>query len=880
MSLRGLFPQADNFINKSLGLSTGLSSRISGSLRSDPNPWGDQAGDDVFFPTPEIFGSNWNKAFPYRLIVVDANKAGNPVVTGLKGSSSGEVETSFFRNGSDFLLSQKPIDSKWIFELPITPQQIQIVDQYAINTIATARGILEEHNGVKFKMISINATTGIFPARSSTGAGVSSPSLLGTVFGGTLQAGLNLNNSLGRVKSAFSGEKLGQSQKAGDVDQTLTGYYQALTLSNFLERYSQEKKKPQNKGWRLVLDIPKINSSYVVTPVTFSLQKSIQSPNEFIINLQLKAWKRILINQADPVAIQSSFNITPNAFQRMINTVRETRRALSNATNLLKAVRSDFQTPLEALRQTALAIKDVAGLGFTAVDLPGQIINDYKNSIKESLNIASNAFIRGDSRPSANFTVPQIKVEGQQEKSSFIAASIRSENIVNEGLSSDQVRSGALGQDASDAADLQSSNALFQNPEEYFDILDSVSLDSLNLSPDQTARVEDEIAKATLITVDDLNKFKNDLLDTALLISGNYGAGDAFYSRVYNRPEPKERAIPLSVEETEVLTAIFESIQAYDLLTASRFFDDLKLQNPVDYVGGLASEAGIDFQSSEGKTLAPVPFGLTVEQISARYLGDANRWLEIVTLNKLRLPYIDEEGFIYDILSNGSGRQINVNDQERRLYIGQYITLFSNNIPPFKRKILNVERISDTNYLVTLDGEDNLDILTTLSQAKIKGYLAGTVNSQNQIFIPADGPIEQDDLITTPKRFDEDRLARISKVDWLLDENGDLAINDLGEIQLAGGLTNLVQALKLKIKTKKGTLLQHLDYGLGISHGISIADIESGELVQSLNKMIEDDPRYDGINRLNIKVVGSKLSIDLAVNIASGSGVLPITFEV
>jgi hypothetical protein len=839
-------------------------------------PWQDTVGDDVFFSTPEIIGANWSKIFPYRLLVVDTSKEGNPVVVGLRSSQGTTIETKTFKIGEGYVLSQRVTDSFWIYDLPITPQQIQIVDQYAINTVATARGVLEEHNGLKFKMISINATTGIYAGRSTTGAGADNKTTnLASVFAGTLQASSNLANSLGRVKSAYNGSKLGDSQGAGTVDEKQTGYYKALLLSNFLERYAQEKKKPQNKGWRLVLDIPKMNVSYVVTPMTFSLQKSVQSPNEFNISMQLKAWKRIKINQSQKPILAKPFTISPNDFQRVLNTIRETRRVLSNSINLLRAVRSDFQTPLEALRQTALAVKDLAGVAVTTADLPNQIINDYRTSIQSSLDIISNSFKRSNSG-----TGGSVKLESQEAKSAFIAASLSKEKGLNEGLSLDQVNAGAIGLEVAQAAQLRNSNRLFNQPEEFFDTLDSVDVQSLTLSPDQTDRIEDEVASASLTNIDDLKRFKNDILETALLISNNYGSGDETYSRIYNRPPPKQRTTPLTVEETEVVTALFEAIREYDALTASRFFDDLKVQNPMEYVGGLANDAEIDFTSAEGKKLVPVPFNLTIEQIAARYLGDANRWLEIVTLNKLRLPYIDEEGFTYNLLSNGSGRQINVNDEEQRLYIGQWIVLSSTITPPFRRRIINVERISDTNYLVTVDGEDNLDILTTNNQAKIKGYLPGTVNSQNQIFIPIDGAVEEDDLVTLPKIFEEDKLAKISKIDWLLDDNGDLAINQAGEIQLAGGLTNLIQALKLKIKTRKGTLLQHLDYGLGITHGISIADVESGELIKELTRMINDDPRYDGINRLNIRVDGNALFIDLAVNLASGTGVLPITFEV
>jgi hypothetical protein len=861
------------------------------------NPWNDSPGDDVFFPTLRVNEDNWNKTFPYRLVVIDVTK-GNKVVSGLgEGSKATSLfgGPTYFQSGDDYIVSQRSVDTNWVFELPITPQQIQIVDQYAINTTATARGVLEEHNGVKFKMISINATTGILPDRGSTAAELEQPSSIKSVFGGTIQAFENLKESAGRVVSAFTREKRNQSQQLeaggrlgqsmGKLDKILnpplllTGYYKALTLSNFLERYAQEKKNPKNKGWRLVLDILKMDYAYVVTPVSFSLQKSVQSPNEFTFSLQLKAWKRVEIGEFG-LSQPTRERLTPSIFQRIANGLRDTRRALSNATTLIKSVRSDFQKPLEMLRQTALAVKDLGGLVFTIADFPGQIIKDYKTSIKESLKITSGSFIRGSKKNKISDISSGQGSYNQQSKSSFIASAIRDENIVNEGLSTDQILAGALGVDAAASIELQSSNDLFENPEEYFEILDSLDIESINLSPDQRSRIEDEISLASLITVDDLNTFKKDMLETALLISNSFGAGDEIHSEVYGRSPPKKRAIPLTVEETEILTALYEMVQIYDILTDTMAFDDLKIQNSLNYIGGIADEAGIDFETSEGKILVPVPFGLTIEQIAARYLGDANKWLEIAAINNLRMPYLDEVGQNYKILSNASGRQLNVNNFENKLYIGQFVTISSNAVRPFRRKILDIERIADNNHLITLDGDDNLDNLKTSEQAQITGFLPGTVNSQNQIFIPSDKPVEEDDLVILPKKFQADKLAKISKVDWLLDDNGDLAINEVGDIQLAGGLTNLIQALKLKLRTKKGTLLQHIDYGLGLSHGISLADIEKGEIIQSLNKMIDDDPRYDGINRLDIRISGSTMFVDLAVNIAQGSGVLPISFQV
>ena len=295
----------------------------------------------------------------------------------------------------------------------------------------------------------------------------------------------------------------------------------------------------------------------------------------------------------------------------------------------------------------------------------------------------------------------------------------------------------------------------------------------------------------------------------------------------------------------------------------------------------MADEAGIDFDAeSPSKFLVPVPFGLSIEELSARYLGDPDKWIEIVTINKLRSPYIDEDGFELNLLSNAEGRQFNIDDFENKLFIGQKIILKSDTTPSFSRKITSVEKISDNNFLVNVDGLANLDNLTIVNNARIQGFLPGTVNSQNQIYIPSSRPAQEDDRVFEISHLDEQNLTKVSKVDFLLTENFDIALNSLGDFRLSNGLTNLVQALKLKIRTRKGSLLRHLDFGLGLNHGISVADIESGDLVSVLNQMVQADPRFSSISKVSFRLAGSTLAIDMVINVANSTGIVPITFDI
>lgn len=871
-------------------------------------PWsGDDRLNSTFFPVQAIQPDRWNKLYPYRLLVVDVSDGFPTIVSGIgnpnkgapstlgtavaSGASSG-VSTTFNQvareTGLEYIITQETLTGSWIATLPITPQQLTIKDTFAINTSATMRGVIEEHNGVKFKTIAIQGTTGIWPKRPTKEGSIKAPSATEFILGGTIEALQGLSTSFDRVANIFSGNhpnKVKNSEAPMAGEEFSTGYYQALYIAQFIERYVEAKKNPAFKSWRLVFDMPKQNQAFVVTPVSFDLIQSKEKPNEIMFNMQLKAWKRIEIGQEGVRAAGNKLpNLDPSFLQRAVNGITETRRVLSQAVNLVKAVRSDFQTPFNVMRQTVLALKDLAGLSFSVADLPRQVIEDYKDAISDSNQTLSSAGQNFTSAGQGKAT--DIPLPGSPRPPAFsgaggalISSSMRASNRANEGLSNSLVASGALGINAAQQARVDPINDVFKNPEENFDFFNNINLGDLELTPQQQLLIEDEVVATSTITIADLREFRQEMLNLALEISNNFGSANQVYSNIHGRPDPRERSVDLTISENEILTSIFETIQMYDLLTATKLFDDNKEESPLEFVGGLANEAGIEFDQAPSKLLVPVPFGSSIEEIAARYMGDPDKWIEIATINELRSPYIDEEGFTLSLLTNASGRRFNVSTSANNLFVGQKITLQSNTVPVFIRKIIDIEEISETNILITVDGLDNLDSLTTTDNARIQGYLPGTVNSQNQIYIPVSLPSDPDDRVFEIARLDSPNLTKLSKVDFLLTEGNDIAINSVGDFRLANGITNLVQALKLKIQTQKGTLLRHLDYGIGLAHGISVADVESGAILISLNKMIENDPRFQEIRKVSIRLSGSTLGIDMDVSITNSTGVVPVSFN-
>lgn len=895
--MSSLFADISNFVNNQLGISTGLNLGQTTVDSAGKLPWSsaEYSSNEAFWKPLEIKSDRWNKLYPYRLMVVDVSKPGKPkVVSGGQVRATSTVQTSDRgESGLEYVISQQILTGSWEVTLPITPQQLKITDQFAINTSATMRGIVEEHNGVKFKTISASGTTGIWPLKPTQGGKIAAPTSLGSIFGGTLEAFAGVANQVqGLVKTvqSFSGDhknKTSSAAQPGDTAQGefATGYYQALYLGQFFERYAQAKKDPKNVGWRLVFHMPKQNQSFIVTPVTFESGQSEQKPNQYMFSFQLKAWKRINLDDDSRPLGGEVPSLDANTFQKIVRTIAQTRRILSGATNLVKAVRSDFQKPFNVLRQTALAVKDLGGLAIAVGDLPRQLVADFNSVTREAFLNITNLFPTASRFDNTN---GQLNLKDPtSEKSTTLAGNAgsivqysKNAQKTNEGLSIEEVSSGALGADAAARLETDPLNNVFNNPEENFDLFDSINIDELNLNPKQQDAIDDELLSVRLLTIDDFRDFRQEMVNLAHDIADNFGAGDSTYSYIYGLPTPKTRPIEMTIEENEILQAIFEAVQVYDTLTATKQYDDFSIESPMDFVGGLANESGIDFQDFSSKLLVPVPYGLTIEEIAARYMNDSSRWLEIVTLNRLRSPYIDEVGFTYNLLSNAEGRQFNVNDTEDNLFVGQKITILSNVQPPITRKIVSVEKIGEGNFLVTVDGLANLDVFQTTAKARIIGYLPGTVNSQNQIYLPVDLPADPDDRTFDIANVPDTALNKLAKVDFLLTDNFDIAINPIGDFRLASGLTNLIQALKLKIRTQKGTLLRHLDYGVGLQHGVSVADIENGEIIKSLNAMIESDNRFQSIDSITIKLNGSTMTVDMSVSIANGTGVLPISFDI
>ena len=682
-----------------------------------------------FAPDPNL----WDKLCDYRILVIDSAN-GNKVVGGNRPT---EVDINPLGNGT---LAFVPMDSAWEFFLPITPNQLSITDSYSINTSATLRGILEEHSGVRFKNIAIQGTFGVWAGRKSIVAPPGTPSALQSIFGGTIAAAQNVASQFSTVVNAFTTGTLANKPTTVRPDKTVsneaisnpsdpeyggtgTGYYQQIILQQFLEQYAEAKRDPKNASWRLVFDIPKQKQSFVVTPVSYTWNENVNRPMEVNYSLQFKAWRRIdLKSNTVSVPLQVT-PLSPGILQHILNTIQAAQNTAAASYALIGSVRSDVNNILNIIRQTGVFVKQLAGVALAVNDLPAQLVGDAKSTISQFCSTLSLNNLFGAAKTDQN-TITLLN-------------GIKALHKTNEGLSSAAVTNGQLGSNAVASATLNPSNSLFVNPLQNPLLLGQVPVNSLSLNNAQQNALQTELNKVNSFTVNDLKTMHDTILTMTTQLSNSFGAGNSYYSTLFNQPTPTNRTEPMTLDEFSILQSFYELVQSYDLLTSTTQLDNNQILNGMQYVNALAATSSIAFNIPNSKIQVPVPFGLTMEQIAMRYLGDPQRWLEIATLNELREPYIDENGFVLSLLSNADGRNIVVGS-DMDLFVGQTVYLYSNTQTPAARTILNISVLSQTSFLITLDGLANLENFKVVDSAYMQAYLPGTVNSQNVIFVPSD----------------------------------------------------------------------------------------------------------------------------------------------
>jgi hypothetical protein len=766
--------------------------------------------------------NNWNTNYPYRLTVIQMGDDGTitPIAT---------------------------------YRLPQNPNQITINSPFAIKLTVTSRGIMEEHNGMPLKQITINGTTGIFIQRAQYSIDKPPTSILGTIFAGTVSAVNSAVSSLSSTISAFS-SLTSPTPGANPQNSTLTqnqlvqsGYYQYQMLTLFLEAYASAKKNTNGRKLRLVFEMTKDQKAYVVTPGTIQTNRTASSPLEYDYTIPMTAWATIDPNfnsNVPQTRVSDKISRDIGTTQRLFNAITDARNTLTSFSNIVSAVSADIQSNIFGpINSVILFTKSLLSIGQTIADFPASIQQSFQSSIISNFSSLQSQL---SATTYATFApiVAQIKAESS------------SSNSFSPPAASGTAGTGTF------------STSVFNN----LALTDAIQISSLPQTTAQQNAINQTVSNALNYTQNNFVTLANNLeiLSTQLgpvisVLDPTSPEWDILYS-IQNTRANLYAFIADGTLRTSQNDQNNSTINSTQAVTAMSFWQQT------------ATENGIGFTVPNGKFQVPFPFGGSLEELAAAYLGDATQWITIAALNGLQYPYIDENGFYNYLISNGNNSQINIASADN-LYVGQTVYIQSDNQLPSVRTILVINAVNATSYLLTLSGPSNLNIYTTAESASIKAYLPYTTNSMQQIWIPSETSSQDDDPAITPITYiqDDPQLVKFSKIDFLLDSSGDLAFTNDGFLNLAFGKTNLVQAAKLKVTTLSKSLLLHPTLGAGIATGSSTADVDLTGLINNINQSFSSDPRFNVPSSVQFVLNGSVLTANVSVSVRQANSVLPVS---
>lgn len=426
---------------------------------------------------------------------------------------------------------------------------------------------------------------------------------------------------------------------------------------------------------------------------------------------------------------------------------------------------------------------------------------------------------------------------------------------------------------------------------DFYSIWENIEIASLPMTRQETDLLQNKINATQRYIKTDFLKIRGDLASARDQLADVIGTSDVDYNKTFVRSSVRTLRTA-RIQDINVMQTLQTGIGAVDFILANSNSLSTVSVDPFALARANANNPDIDIQTNRSGKLVRMFFGDSLESLAYRYLGDANRWIEIAIANGLKPPYIDEIGETISLLSNGSGNQINIASLDvngvrnrQKFYINQAIFLQSDTVRfPDQRIIINIKEIPVSGEIVLeLDGEEPLDNFLINENAHVRVFKPNTINSNFLILIPLPqspdtaAPNEVPFFLAS-KKEDE----RNAGVDLAINENADLVFTSNGDLQLSFGLANAIQAVQLKMVSEKGQNPRHPSFGLPNvigTKGTQPTQIRE-TLINGINQLIDADSRFDRIETLDVRVARGTAQINLVVRLAGTGSLVPISFTV
>lgn len=413
--------------------------------------------------------------------------------------------------------------------------------------------------------------------------------------------------------------------------------------------------------------------------------------------------------------------------------------------------------------------------------------------------------------------------------------------------------------------------------------LNIIALKEMKLSPDEIALREKEKDRVSNLSIEDIQAMISFLRKEQALRAQALGLGDDDAAKVTGIGTGiKQRAATIDdLEQIEELDQIIK--YALTLIvnlqqTSGRQPNVLALTQQ-----NLSSNSSIKFVTNY-QSAVPVPFEISLQHMAKKFLGRSDLWFELVTINNLQPPFVDESGSKFPLLAPAAVNNLIIADTRKTdIGVGTKIKIGSYKFAEESRIIEKLIFNDNGTMVLFLSGAQDLNKFKPGEKAFVRIYDPQTTRQGEFVLIPR----TQASPSKSGKTPESDELRRLDKalldfgVDiFVNDENDDFAFDANGNIKVAAGFTNVKQAALNALKTVRGELAFHPGYGVnadigGRFYGTTDEALIFGEI---LRETLLKDKRFTQVLISNVSTTGTGISISLIVQIAGSNQPIPLNF--
>lgn len=416
----------------------------------------------------------------------------------------------------------------------------------------------------------------------------------------------------------------------------------------------------------------------------------------------------------------------------------------------------------------------------------------------------------------------------------------------------------------------------------FKDLFEVILITDLEVTQSEQALIDRDLQRIDSLTKDDFYQMRQRVRITHDKAADSMGLGDPDYNKLLSRVGSPQ-IMSFQFDSFIVLKSLIDLMNQITTLIPSETVEIAK-PDPFEVVRSALRNPQIPISSSQSGVIIPFPGGATLERLAAKYLGSPDKWLEIATANNLKFPYVDELGRKVPLLINGIGNTVIVSIKELvNFAIDQEVFIGSDGQKLSPRRVVKIEQDKNNDQLlVTVSGDNDMSLYTTTQRAYVFIYALGTINSSKFIMIPtADGVgfkvNSQDPWFV--KELSPDLQS--AGVDLAIGLDDDLVIDSSGDLQLVYGLTNLAQAVNLKVQIKKEELIRNPDFGFSeIAGKLKNSDVNNSIVTLLIESALAGDDRLQGTDSVGFTVTDTSIIINATVRVAGSQSSIPLTFDI